>query len=203
MAARADARHAAAPGLAEDQLDGHGEAAVGAARQALDEAAPTAPAGQGPAAAAGHVDGADGPQIAHQRRDVGIGDLDAVDVEHGLGEARRQREIAEVVHVECRVDVDLVVDGREGRAHLLQRVGPERREQQRAAVGEHARGLREQPVRAAPRQHEVREHELGAAARSGNASASPPSTATAGAACAAAERSMPPLESTARTRAPG
>jgi len=72
--------------VAEDQLDGHGEAAVGAARQALHEAAPAAPAGQGPPAAAGHVHGADCTQITHQPCDVGIRDCDAVDVQDRLGQ---------------------------------------------------------------------------------------------------------------------
>ena len=129
-----------------------------------------------------------------------------VDVEHGLGEAGRQREIAEIVHVERRVDVDPVVDGGEGRAHLLQRVGAERREQQRRRL----RRARARPRRTrGPGRHHgstrfastssracgAQRQRFGVAAEHGRRRA---------AALAAAERSMPALESTASDlRAPG
>ena len=94
----------------------------GAARQPLDEPAPSLAACQRAAPAAGHVATAARPQIANERGNVAVSNLDPVDVEHGLREARGHHEIAQVVHVECRMDVDPVVDGRECGPNLLQRV---------------------------------------------------------------------------------
>ena len=71
-----------------------------------------------------------GPQIKEQRGQIRIAQLNPVHVHDWLGEPRREREIAEIVHIEKRVDVDPIVDGGPSPPNLLERVGSERCEGQ-------------------------------------------------------------------------
>src|SRR5262245_49978021 len=117
----------AAPGVTEDELDRNGDATCSAfGKQPPLESRPTPWPGQSATPPRSDIDRAAGAQIADQRRQVRIRELEPVHVDDGLYEAAREREIAEVVHVEERVDVNLVVDGGPRPAKLLKRIGPER-----------------------------------------------------------------------------
>src|SRR5882672_190429 len=129
--AAAFAHGAAAPGLAEHELHRDREPALAplCVEPAL-ERPPATHAQEPPPAAGRDVHRTAGAQVADQVHDLGVSDLEPVDVHHGLGQPRGEREVAEIVHVERGVNVDLRIDARPRAPDLLQRVWAERREQQ-------------------------------------------------------------------------
>src|SRR5690606_27103635 len=159
-------RPAPAPRMSENQLYRHGDPAVALRRfERLDEARPAAPARQRAAAAGRDIRSTAGAQIPDQRVHVLVRQLQSVYVDDRLGKARLDGEIAEIVHIEERVDVHAIVDRGPSATHLEKRIGTERCEQQKPAAREYPRRFAEYPVRPAPREQHISQNQIGLANR--------------------------------------
>src|SRR5579863_4340824 len=118
-------------------------------------------ADEGTGAAGSGVSGAYGFEVAHDRHGVTVGELGAVDVQHGFLQAGADQRVTDVVHVEEAVDVIVSVGFRPGAAQLLQSVGAEGGEGEEALRLQDAADFGEDFLqRVAPLQHEIAEDDV-------------------------------------------